>query len=1114
MVRLLILLFLLLPFISFGSVFANNTEESLNEEIEFSDPELNEALDTQLPNSEQAELPLDSTQENNSEVAPEIPPEPDILDEPLLESFEIDSEEDLSGVIVDDFEVDAEEIDPEPEEILDESSNALLLDEIPDDSHETPDVEEGEPSQNLNNPLEEDTEPIPVSPIEFDLPPEEVELIEPSLLEVTELPLILINEILADPLEKDAENEFIELYNPGLEPVDLSSWSLDDEKLDDNKSYTFDSVVIEPESYLLIMRPESKITLNNDEDAVYLFDSDGVEIDYYRYSKLKAGRSWGRDHSNEYEWTFYTIPSPNEENLSFNRPPVPVIDIQKDTKYLKLNVTGQNSSDPDGDSLTFLWDYGDGTLIERENPLIHEYLTSGEKTLTLTVTDEFGLSAAASISFSAEAKVSSSSFHSKNAEPPKIIYPHYELINEFMPSPHGKDNENEWVELYNSSSQAIDLSGWYLDDEEGASRPYKFPDQTIISPGTYLVFKAGELKLSLKNTSDVLRLLSPDKAEIERIAYDEVEDGWSFAKDESGDFKWSKTPTPGLENAFPKPPKAHVFGDVIFEAVLPNPAGPDAGNEQVLIKNMTDEQIDLNYWSFADLKSEKTLPSYFIEPFSSIALSSDNFRLNLNNSEEALALSDPYGTLIASIEWKKSSSGAWLFNPDSLLDDMKVEVDRVIDGDTIVVNHEDRLIKIRLIGVDTPETVHPFKPVEFYGRQASDYLKRRLENQFVSLRFEADKLDKYGRLLAYVYLDDSFVNEDIIRLGYGLAYTRFPFKFLEDFVQVESEAKEGLLGLWQNKKIPALIAAHAQEPETLDENLLFLEIEELEEELEEVLGDSQNKPLPSDETRLSASPIKFINCHSDDLKIDSLMPNAEKGFSMEYIRLKNTGDLPICLNGWSLDDVLEKGSKPFLIRDGGLKPGAVRTFRKLETKLSLNNSNDCVYLIDPSGEVQDHICYEKTHKNEIFTHEGGDWVPEARTKKVSSSKAKKPRHRFKRDSLSYQFKLFESTDEAQLIGFDVDDSKVYATLEDQDVSIAYRSESIDMEMVQLLSSGSSVIMNTRLNEDGENELLSLGARYLEDDSVGAYQTFPLNYFLFILLGLTLFFYLFIQFDSA
>lgn len=121
-------------------------------------------------------------------------------------------------------------------------------------------------------------------------------------------------------------------------------------------------------------------------------------------------------------------------------------------------------------------------------------------------------------------------------------------------------------------------------------------------------------------------------------------------------------------------------------------------------------------------------------------------------------------------------------------------VKRVVDGDTLLLSNGER---VRLIGVDTPETVHPKKPVERFGKEASVFTKKLCEGKIVRLEYDQNKRDKYKRLLAYVYLKDgTFVNAEIVKQGYGYAYTRFPFKYLEEFREYEKEAREKKQGLW------------------------------------------------------------------------------------------------------------------------------------------------------------------------------------------------------------------------------------------------------------------------------------------------------------------------------
>ncbi len=106
---------------------------------------------------------------------------------------------------------------------------------------------------------------------------------------------------------------------------------------------------------------------------------------------------------------------------------------------------------------------------------------------------------------------------------------------------------------------------------------------------------------------------------------------------------------------------------------------------------------------------------------------------------------------------------------------------RVVDGDTFIVSIDGEDVRVRLIGVDTPESVHPNKEVEHFALEASDYLKHLLTNESVFFGYDqsnaaANHKDRYGRLLAYAYRagDSLFVNAEIIKQGYGFAYTSYP----------------------------------------------------------------------------------------------------------------------------------------------------------------------------------------------------------------------------------------------------------------------------------------------------------------------------------------------------
>ena len=125
-------------------------------------------------------------------------------------------------------------------------------------------------------------------------------------------------------------------------------------------------------------------------------------------------------------------------------------------------------------------------------------------------------------------------------------------------------------------------------------------------------------------------------------------------------------------------------------------------------------------------------------------------------------------------------------------------VTRVIDGDTVVV---DGVGTVRLIGVDTPETVDPRRPVEYFGREASAFTRELAIGKPARLEFDRERADRYGRTLAYVYLQpgDLLLNGEIIRQGYGFAYTQFPFRMMEEFLALEREARAARRGLWATR---------------------------------------------------------------------------------------------------------------------------------------------------------------------------------------------------------------------------------------------------------------------------------------------------------------------------
>ncbi len=125
-------------------------------------------------------------------------------------------------------------------------------------------------------------------------------------------------------------------------------------------------------------------------------------------------------------------------------------------------------------------------------------------------------------------------------------------------------------------------------------------------------------------------------------------------------------------------------------------------------------------------------------------------------------------------------------------------VDRVVDGDTFVLSSGD---KVRLIGVDCPETQGPNGPGEYFAAEAGDFLDSLIADASIRLEFDGRRTDRYGRLLCYVWLDDSIlVNKEIVRQGYGMAYLRYPHRLEAEFLEAELAARRAAIGMWASPR--------------------------------------------------------------------------------------------------------------------------------------------------------------------------------------------------------------------------------------------------------------------------------------------------------------------------
>lgn len=269
--------------------------------------------------------------------------------------------------------------------------------------------------------------------------------------------------------------------------------------------------------------------------------------------------------------------------------------------------------------------------------------------------------------------------------------------------------------------------------------------------------------------------------------------------------------------------------------------------------------------------------------------------------------------------------------PEETLD--RAVVKHVVDGDTIDVSLNGRTRRIRLIGVDTPETTHPSRPVECFGREASRFLTELVNGQTVLLESDPSQgdRDRYNRLLRFVWLPDGrLINYEIIAQGYGFEYTfRTPYKYQEQFKAAQRAARETQAGLWAPDACNGERTSATATPQPA------------------------TTPRATPAAGSGALPPSFNRCRTDPNAARA--PNAPVTIvginkRAEEVTLRNVSNETVNLDGWIMCSF--KGSQIHEGVGGVLAPGETRTFKHTGGKSIWNNrENDPGGLYDAQGRL-------------------------------------------------------------------------------------------------------------------------------------------------------------------
>ena len=248
-------------------------------------------------------------------------------------------------------------------------------------------------------------------------------------------------------------------------------------------------------------------------------------------------------------------------------------------------------------------------------------------------------------------------------------------------------------------------------------------------------------------------------------------------------------------------------GKIEISAVLPNPPHADTV-EWIEIRNTTSETLSLDACELSD-ESESFELSGSILWGATIRLRQAITGLNMGNTHEILSLTCGE-VLIDTFSWDFEVPTSYILRREVLRGTpVQSVIMSVIDGDTVDAGIEGKKTRIRLLGIDTPETVHPRKPVEKFGKEASDFTRKALEWKNVWLTFDSEPVDHYGRRLAYIWqcsgafseTSCTLFNARAVSLGYGRMERRFEFRLYDSFNALEKQAREKKIGIWSDPEV-------------------------------------------------------------------------------------------------------------------------------------------------------------------------------------------------------------------------------------------------------------------------------------------------------------------------
>ncbi len=499
------------------------------------------------------------------------------------------------------------------------------------------------------------------------------------------LPLILIHELLYDAPQsgQDAAYEWVEIYNPGSQAISLAGWRLADNSAED----TLPDILLSAGGLIVVAANASAFRenhpdfggglveigdgrigggLGNDGDQLALLAPSGVIVDAVSYGNdatwldppapdVPVGHSLERqpagvDSDTAADWADRFPPSPGE---------------------LAPSATPTMTPDLTGTPTPSVTPSPESSATATKTPVVTPSATA---TADATITPTPTATAEASSTPTPTVTLSPTATATVIAAPDGIN------LNEVLPAPRAVDwdgdgtanAEDEWIELHNLGSQAVDLGGWALDDvADGGSLPYVIPAGTQVAAGGLVVFFRRQSGVVLNNDVDEVRLLAPDGSLRDQFAYLHTRPDVAFARTVDGTGGWTDQypPSPDMPNqaATPTPTLVPQPRTVYLNEILPAPRDRDwdsdgnanAEDEWIELINIGEITVDLVGWGIDDVADGGSQPYIFppgslINPGEYRLIFRRDSGIALNNDSDQARLLFPDGQEADRYQWVRS----------------------------------------------------------------------------------------------------------------------------------------------------------------------------------------------------------------------------------------------------------------------------------------------------------------------------------------------------------------------------------------------------------------------------------------------------------------------------